>query len=100
MDRAELAARLVEAGEDRRDALLADHLAALDLQLAYTLKDICLDGWSSDPTRSLAASATLTRISQLQKDLEITALADWGEGIEKLIHGDMGHAIRSLDEAE
>ncbi len=100
MDRAELAARLVKAGADRRDTLLADYLAAVDVQLAYCLKDICLDGWSSDPMRSLAASATLVKISELRKEPEIKALADWGEGIEKLIHGDMGHAIRCLDAAE
>jgi len=100
MDRAELAARLVDAGEDRRDALLEDCLAALDVKLAYFLKDICLDGWSSNPMRSLAASATLRKISSLRNDPEITALGYWTEGIEKLIHGDMGHAIRSLDEAQ
>ena len=100
MDRAEFAARLVEADEDRQDALLEDCLAALDVKLAYQLKDICLDGWSSDPTRSLAASATLLKISHLRKDPEITSLCYWTQGIEKLIEGDMGHAIRSLDEAQ
>ena len=59
MDRAELAARLVEADEAQRDALLEDSVGALDIQLAYILKDICLDGWSSDPMRSLAAAAAL-----------------------------------------
>jgi CHAT domain-containing protein/Tfp pilus assembly protein PilF len=100
MDRAELAALLVDAGEERRDALLEDYLAALDVKLAHFLKDICLDGWSSNPMRSLAASATLRKISKLRKDPEITALCYWSEGIEKLIQGEMAHAIRSLDEAQ
>jgi len=99
MDRAELAARLVEADEDRRDALLQDSVAALDIKLAYILKDICLDGWSSDPKRSLLASATLAKISLIRNDPEIRALCHWTQGIEKLIHGDMVQAIRSLDEA-
>jgi len=99
MDRAELAARLVDAGE-HRDALLEDYLAELDVKLAYFLKDICLDGWSSNPMRSLAASAILRKISGLKKDPEIAALGCWTEGIEKLIQGDMAHAIRSLDEAQ
>ena len=99
MDRAELAARLVEADEVRRDALLEDSVGALDIQLAYILKDICLDGWSSSPTRSLAAAATLRKISQIRSDPEITALCLWSQGIEALIGGDMPGAIESLDRA-
>ena len=98
MDRAELAARLVEADEARRDALLEDSVGALDTQLAYILKDICLDGWSSDPTRSLAA-AVLRKISQVRPDPEIKALCLWSQGIEALIEGDMPRAIESLDRA-
>ncbi|HKU72596.1 MAG TPA: CHAT domain-containing protein [Pyrinomonadaceae bacterium] len=97
MDRAELAARLVEADEVRRDALLEDSVGALDIQLAYILKDICLDGWSSDPARSLAAAATLRKFSQLHPEPEITALCLWSQGIEALIGGDMPGAIESLD---
>jgi CHAT domain-containing protein/tetratricopeptide (TPR) repeat protein len=99
MKRAELAARLVEADEHQRHALLQDHRATLDLELAYILKDICLDGWSSNPLRSLAASATLRSISQLQNDPELDALCHWTEGIEALIKGDMTGAIETLDEA-
>lgn len=99
MERAELAARLVEADEHQRNALLQDHRAALDVQLAYILKDICLDGWSSNPLRSLAASATLRTISELQNDPELDALCHWTQGIEALIKGDMSGAIETLDEA-
>lgn len=99
MERAELAARLVEADEQQRNALLQDHRAALDVQLAYILKDICLDGWSSNPMRALAASATLRTISQLQTDPEFEALGHWTQGIDALIKGDMTGAIATLDEA-
>lgn len=99
MDRAELAARLVEADEGERNALLQDHRAALDVQLACVLKDICLDGWSSNPQRSLAASATLRTISHLKTDSELNALRHWTQGIEALIKGDMAGAIATLDEA-
>lgn len=99
MDRAELAARLVEADADERNALLQDQRAALDVQLAYILKDICLDGWSSNPQRSLAASATLRTIAQSQTDAELNALRHWTQGIEALIKGDMAGAIATLDEA-
>lgn len=49
--------------------------------------------------RSLAASATLRTISQLQPDPELTALCHWTQGIEALIKGDMSAAITTLDEA-
>jgi CHAT domain-containing protein/tetratricopeptide (TPR) repeat protein len=99
MERAELAARLVEADEQQRDALLHDHRAALDVKLAYILKDVCLDGWSSDPARSLAAAATLRSISKLQPNPELNALCQWTQGIEALIKGDMAAAIETLDRA-
>lgn len=99
MERAELAARLVEVDEDERDALLREYHAEPDVQLAYILKDICLDGWSSNPTRSLAASATLRTISQLHTDPELKALCHWTHGIEALIKGDMAAAIDTLDAA-
>lgn len=103
MDRAELAARLVEAEEARRDELLEESVGAADIklaiQLAYTVKDICLDGWSSDPARSLAAAATLRKLSQLRPTPEIKSLRLWSGGIEALIGGDMHGAIESLDRA-
>jgi CHAT domain-containing protein len=103
MDRAELAARLVGMDETRRDALLEESLGAPDrelaIQLAHILKDICLDGWSSDPARSVRAAATLRKISELRPEPEITSLCLWSQGIEALIGGDMPRAIESLDRA-
>jgi CHAT domain-containing protein len=99
MEHVELAGRLVEADKHQRHALLHDYRAAVDTQLAYLLKDICLDGWSSDPARSLAASAALREISQIHDDREIKALSHWTQGIEALINGDMGGAIATLDRA-
>jgi CHAT domain-containing protein len=103
MDRAELAARLVGMNEVRREVLLEESVGTLDIQLAiqlaYRLKDICLDGWSSDPARSLAAAATLRKISKIHPASEITALCLWSKGIEALISGDMPGAIESLDRA-
>jgi CHAT domain-containing protein len=99
MDRAELAARLVGADDHHGDILLRDCRAAVDTELACILKDICLDGWSSDPMRSLAAAATLRKIAQLDPNPEIKALCHWTQGLEALIKGDMPGAITSLDEA-
>jgi CHAT domain-containing protein len=98
IERAELATRLVEADEDQRGVFL-EGCPAIDAQLAYILKDICLDGWSSDPARSLTASATLRQIAQKLRNPEITALSHWTQGIEALINGDMVGAIATLDRA-
>lgn len=99
LEREELAARLVAADEQQRGVLLQDCRASLDTALAHVLKDICLDGWSSDPMRSLAASATLKHIAQTCADPEINALSHWTQGIEALINGDMVGAIATLDRA-
>jgi CHAT domain-containing protein/Tfp pilus assembly protein PilF len=99
MEREELAARLVAADENQRSLLFQDSRASLDTELAYILKDICLDGWSSDPMRSLAAAATLKHIAQISADPEINALCHWTQGIEALINGDMVGAVATLDRA-
>jgi CHAT domain-containing protein len=99
MERAELAARLVEADEDQQDALLQDCRASVDTQLAYILKDISRDGWTTDPMRSLAASAVLRKICRTHTDEEISALCNWSQGIAALIKGDMPAAVNTLDKA-
>ena len=99
MERAELAARLVEVDEDQQDALLQDFRARVDTQLAYILKDISLDGWTSDPMRSLAAATVLRKICRTHADPEISALCNWSQGIEALIKGDMPAAVNTLDKA-
>jgi CHAT domain-containing protein len=99
MEREELAARLVAADENQRSVLFKDSRASLDTELAFILKDICLDGWSSDPMRSLAAAATLKHIAQISADPEINALCHWTQGIEALINGDMVGAVATLDRA-
>ena len=98
-ERAELAARLVDADEHQRSALLQVYPASIDTQLAYCLKDICLDGWSSDPMRSLTAAAILREISYTSKNSEINAICHWTQGIEALITADMVGAIATLDRA-
>jgi tetratricopeptide (TPR) repeat protein len=99
MEPAELAARLVETNEDQQDALLQDCRGSVDTQLAYILKDISLDGWTSDPMRSLAAASVLRKICRTHADPEISALCNWSQGIEALIKGDMSAAVNTLDKA-
>ncbi|HEY0386295.1 MAG TPA: tetratricopeptide repeat protein, partial [Pyrinomonadaceae bacterium] len=100
MEQAELAARLVEANDAEREALLQNHSALISVELAYTLKDIFLDGWSNGPARSANAAAALRRLEILTGNAEIAALAAWGDGLASLLEGQMERAIMHLDDAE
>lgn len=99
MQHAELAARLVAAGKAEREALLGANSALANVQLAQTLKDICLEGWSSDPGQALRAAAVLQLLSQTNPNPEIAALSAWSGGLEALIHGQMEHALVRLEDS-
>jgi CHAT domain-containing protein/tetratricopeptide (TPR) repeat protein len=100
MECAELAARLLVADDAERVALLRDHSVLADVQLAYALKDICLDGWGSDPARAIGAAVALKVLTEQNPEPEIQALADWAAGIAALVDGKMERAIAHLDESE
>src|ERR1043165_1024870 len=100
MQRSELAARLVEAGDGERESLLAANSDLADIRLGYALKDICLDGWSSHPRQALGAAASLRLLFTKAPNPEIAALCSWTSGLESLIHGQMLEAIENLDDAK
>ena len=99
MPHAELAERLIQASDADRQAWLRESSALEDVQLAYLLKDICLEGWSSQPARAIGAAAALKSLSAINNDPEIAALASWSAGIVALINGQMERAIAHLDDA-
>lgn len=100
MQRAELATLLVNSSNAKRETLLWENSALLDAELAYCLKDICLDGWSSHPARALGAAASLQLLSQIRPTAEIKALTAWASGLKALIDGQMQTAISELEESE
>jgi CHAT domain-containing protein len=101
MERGELAARLVAADDAEREALLRQHSALADVRLAYALKDICLDDWSSSPARTSGAAAALKTLSSLTNDLEVEALASWVAGFAAVAaEGQIERAIALLEDAE
>ena len=99
MQHAELAALLVAASNAERQALLKENSALADVQLARILKDICLEGWSSNPDQALQAASVLQLLSQTNGDPEIAALYAWSAGLESLIHGQMEVALGRLDDS-
>jgi tetratricopeptide (TPR) repeat protein len=101
MNRAELVSRLVAAESDEeRAALLSEHSALADAALAHALKDVCLEAWSGDPPRAVAASSALEALAAANDSEEVAALRDWGAGVAALVGGRMEEAVRRLDEAE
>jgi CHAT domain-containing protein len=101
MNRAELVTRLVSAVDDgERRALVAAHTALAGASLAHALKDVCLEAWSGDPPRAVAAASALEALASADDSEEVAALRDWGAGIAALVGGRMEEAILRLDEAE
>src|SRR5215217_6181485 len=101
MTRAELVSRMVAAeGDAERRALVAAHTALADASLAHALKDVCLEAWSGDPPRAVAAASALEALASADDSEEVAALRDWGRGIAALVGGRMEEAVRRLYEAE
>lgn len=100
MQRAELAARLVESSNAERDALLSDYSALADVELAYALKEICYEAFTIEPVRSVQAASALAALAGQNHSEEISALAEWVGAIAALVQGQMERAIAHLDAAE
>jgi CHAT domain-containing protein/tetratricopeptide (TPR) repeat protein len=95
-------AALLASAEDEsgRAALLREHAALADAALAHTLKDICLDSWSSDPASAVRACEALRALASVNSSEEVAALRSWAEGIAALVEGRMESAVTHLDAAE
>src|SRR5262245_19506867 len=100
MERGELAALLMAAGDTERAALLTRYSSLSGGELAYALKALYDSNVSSDPTRAAAAAAGLATLAEAIDHAEIQALAAWTGGMAALDRGQMEEAIIHLDAAE
>src|SRR5215510_1739134 len=101
MQHSELAALLVSKSSNAcRESLLWENSTLADVDLAYHLKDICLDGWSTHPAQALGAAASLQLLAAIRPSQEIKALAAWSAGLRALIDGEMQTAISELESSE
>jgi CHAT domain-containing protein len=100
MRHAELAALLVNSSNAIRETLLWENSTLLDSELAYCLKDICLDGWSTHPGQAIGAAACLRLLAGIRPTAEIKALSAWAAGLQALIDGQMQSAITELEDSE
>jgi CHAT domain-containing protein/tetratricopeptide (TPR) repeat protein len=100
MRHAELAALLVNSSNATRETLLWENSTLLDSKLAYCLKDICLEGWSTHPGQAIGAAACLRLLAGIRPTAEIKALSAWAAGLQALIDGQMQSAISELEDSE
>jgi CHAT domain-containing protein len=92
---------MVSASDDgERRALVAAHTPLAGAALAHALKDVCLEAWTGDPPRAVAAARALEALADSDDSEEVAALRDWGRGVAALVGGRMEEAVRRLDEAE
>lgn len=78
--------------------------AALDLALAWALKDACYAAWSTEPRRAAQAAELLNQgLRQMPPattaPTEIEALAAWTRGIALITQGQMAEAVTAFDDA-
>ncbi len=99
MNRAKLAINLTALDEAECEKLLAEYSRFADVELAWTLKNLCFESWTNNPARALGAASALKILAKTQLIEEISAIAAWTGGIAALINGRMNEAIVCLDEA-
>ncbi|HKG81340.1 MAG TPA: CHAT domain-containing protein [Pyrinomonadaceae bacterium] len=100
MQHAELATLLINTSNANRETLLWENSTLADVELAYSLKDMCLEGWSTHPAQALGAAASLQLLAEIRPSPEIKALTAWATGLKALIDGEMQLAISELEESE
>ena len=74
------------------------------LALAWALKDLCYDAWSSEPPRAVRAAQAVRNLFvtgvPAAQARQIEALADWTWGIALILGGKMAEAVRCFDLAQ
>ena len=100
IDVPELAALLVAADRAECIVLLGRHPNLTGLPLAYALKGIYFDNYSSDPQLAARAAAATVDLAEVNDHPEIRALAVWTSGLAALqLEGRVERAIRLIDDA-
>ena len=100
MQHLEFAALLTNSSNESQGTLLRENYTLADVELAYLLKDICLEGWSTHPGQALGAAAALQSLSEIRPNAEVEALSGWAAGLKALINGQMQEAISELEDSQ
>jgi CHAT domain-containing protein/Flp pilus assembly protein TadD len=100
MDQAELAEQLVAVSIERQQILLAQNAPLVDVDLAWRLKSLYDEMESSDPAQAGRVVTTLSLLVSVTKNMNISAIAAWVEGMTMLDTGQMQDAVHWLEVAE
>lgn len=96
----ELADKLASESDSSEIAALLDANCLVDnSELAEAIKDICLDSWTLDPTRSVSAANALSILARTFPHPLIDALSAWCNGISAMVAGQLRSAVSRLDDA-
>ncbi len=100
MLRRKLAEKLISAkNESERKHLLDKNKNQADAQLAFALKEICYESWTTEPTKAQKAAKALKSLLKVNGDAEIEALCFWVTGISELTRGKIESAVENLDKS-
>lgn len=71
--------------------------------LAWALKDLCYESWSSEPGRAVRAADALARLPmaglEASRAGQVQGLAAWTAGIAHVVQGQMADAVAAFDQA-
>lgn len=95
----DLAEKLIEATNSERGSLLRDISETDFLKLAFAVKEVSYEFWTTEPTKTENGALVLETLRKHSSNLQISALAKWIKGISALTKGKPATAIKSLDEA-
>ena len=100
MFRRKLAEKLLAAqNEAERKELLEGNIDKADGKLAYVIKDICLEAFSSEPSRTGETVKALNSLLDLNYQPEIKACHNWVSGVAEITGGNLKKAIEYLEES-
>ncbi len=95
-----LVENLIQAKDEfKRQVLLKKVSKDNFANLAYILRDIYYESWTSNPKRVQKASEALKSLIKISSSEEVKALSDWVSGIANITKGKLELALNDLDNA-
>lgn len=85
---------------DAEEATVPEPLYAEPLALAWALKELCFEAWSTAPARAVRCAQLLDQLQRRGGPAEVGAVASWVQGIADLCQGRMVQAVDRLDAAQ
>jgi CHAT domain-containing protein len=96
-----LALKLISArNQTERKKLIDLDLSKAKSDLAFALKDICWEAWTSNPVVARRSALALEVLSKTSQNEMVSALHLWVSAIAELTKGKLENATKIIDESE